>query len=115
MCIITSAHLLFAAPALAALKWEPTLVQNALDESNPFKGPPRPELDDAWNKLLAPTAMKVPKEDLDRINQTSVPLLDGSGYMVTLGRSVPPLRFVSEHDELNSLDVYHQLHCLVCS
>ena len=81
-------------PAWEAIKWEPRLFESQIEPSNPFKGLPRPELDEAWNKLLDPTAIRVSKEDLDKINRTSVPLLDGSGYMA-------------------SLDVYHQLHCLV--
>ena len=36
----------------------------------------------------------VSKSDLEKINRTSIELLDGSGYMVTL-------------------DVFHELHCLV--
>ncbi|PHH63511.1 hypothetical protein CDD81_5792 [Ophiocordyceps australis] len=80
-------------PAWEAIEWEPRLFHNQIERSNPFKGPPRPELDEAWNKLLGPTAVKVSKETLDKINRTSVPLLDGSGYMA-------------------ALDVYHQLHCL---
>lgn len=81
-------------PAWEAIKWEPRLFESQIEASNSFKGPPRPELDEAWNKLLGPTSIRVNKETLDRINRTSVPLLDGSGYMA-------------------GLDVYHQLHCLV--
>ncbi|KAI1128411.1 hypothetical protein F5Y10DRAFT_292062 [Nemania abortiva] len=87
-------NMLITGPALEALKWESRVFEGELDASSPFKGPPRPELDDAWNNLLGPTAIRVDKEALDRINRTSVPLRDGSGYMATL-------------------DVYHQLHCLV--
>lgn len=73
------------------------MFENQLEVSNPFKGPPRPELEEAWHKLLNPAAaVRVEKEVLDRINRTSVALQDGSGYMV-------------------GLDVYHQLHCLVRS
>ncbi|KAJ1715748.1 hypothetical protein NYO67_2047 [Aspergillus flavus] len=81
-------------PASEALKWEVRTFQNQLETSNPYKGPPRPELEEAWHNLLHPSAaIRVSKEALDRINRTSVQLLDGSGYMV-------------------ALDVYHQLHCL---
>lgn len=69
-------------------------MEDQLETANPFKGEPSPEMDDAWNKLLGPTAVRVGKEVLDKINRSSVALTDGSGYMVTL-------------------DVYHQLHCLV--
>ncbi|OAQ76521.1 hypothetical protein VFPBJ_08881 [Purpureocillium lilacinum] len=85
--------LLAYSPAWEAIKWEPRLFESQIEASNSFKGPPRPELDEAWNKLLGPTSIRVSKETLDRINRTSVPLLDGSGYMA-------------------GLDVYHQLHCL---
>ncbi|PHH93029.1 hypothetical protein CDD83_2139 [Cordyceps sp. RAO-2017] len=80
-------------PAWEALKWEPRILQNEIEIKNPFKGLPRPEMDEAWNKLLGPTAIRVSKEDLEKINRTSVALEDGSGYM-------------------GGLDVYHQLHCL---
>ncbi|KAF2010396.1 hypothetical protein BU24DRAFT_454773 [Aaosphaeria arxii CBS 175.79] len=80
-------------PANAALKFESRTVHGELDDNNPYKGPPSPELDAAWHDLLAPTAIRASKEDMDRMNRTSIPLEDGSGYFVTL-------------------DVYHQLHCL---
>ncbi|QPH12467.1 hypothetical protein C2857_004664 [Epichloe festucae Fl1] len=80
-------------PALEALRWEPRLLENALEATSPFKGPPRSELDEAWDKLLGPSSVRVSKATLERINRTSVPLRDGSGYMA-------------------GLDVYHQLHCL---
>ncbi|PMD17890.1 hypothetical protein NA56DRAFT_577983, partial [Hyaloscypha hepaticicola] len=80
-------------PALPAVEWELHTFENSLETANPYKGPPSPELDHAWNKLLAPSAIRISKEDLDRINRTSVALLDGSGYFGTL-------------------DVHHQLHCL---
>ncbi|RDA90672.1 hypothetical protein CP533_4675 [Ophiocordyceps camponoti-saundersi (nom. inval.)] len=76
-------------PAWEALKWEPRVLENEIEIKNPFKGLPRPEMDEAWNKLLGPTAIRVSKEDLQKINRTSVPLQDGSGYMA-------------------GLDVYHQ-------
>ena len=37
--------------------------------------------------------IRVQKSDLDKINRTSIPLADGSGYLA-------------------SLDVFHQLHCV---
>ncbi|KAI1831337.1 hypothetical protein DTO013E5_6428 [Penicillium roqueforti] len=86
---------LTVSPAREALKWEPRTFENQLEISNPFKGPPRPESEEGWHKLLnLAAAIRVDKEVLDRINRTSVALQDGLGYMV-------------------GLDVYHQLHCLV--
>lgn len=71
---------------MAAVKWEFRTFENSLETANPYKGPPSSELDDAWNRLLAPSAVRVSKEDLDRINRTSIPLKDGSGYFGTLGK-----------------------------
>jgi hypothetical protein len=33
-------------------QWNRVTLNTPLDDVNPFKGRPRPELDDAWNKLL---------------------------------------------------------------
>lgn len=63
-------------------------------DPNPFRGPPRPELDEAWDELTQYTSIKVTAEDLGRINRTSVQLADGSGMY------------------FSGLNVHHQLHCL---
>lgn len=79
-------------PSRAGLQWEerkfPT---NIVD--NPFAGPPRQELDDAWHHLLQNDNIRVPKDYLDARNLTSVYTKDGS-------------------DAIASLSVYHSLHCL---
>jgi hypothetical protein len=67
----------------------------AVLHQNVFKGLPRPELDKAWQELLAPANIQVSAEILAKANKTSIALEDGSGYYAIL-------------------DVYHQLHCLVC-
>lgn len=77
-----------------------------------FSSPPSLEVDAAWHELLTcmclalqtlnaePTTdsladnnLVVSAEDLTRLDRTSVPLVDGSGYLA-------------------SLSVFHQLHCL---
>lgn len=63
-------------------------------DPNPFRGPPRPELDEAWDKLTQYTSIRVTAEDLRRINRTTVQLSDGSGMY------------------FSGLNVHHQLHCL---
>lgn len=63
-------------------------------DPNPFRGPPRPELDAAWNELVQFSNIRVTAEDLRRINRTSVQLSDGSGMY------------------WSGLNVHHQLHCL---
>ena len=61
---------------------------------SPFAGPPSPEIDAAWNNLLAPMHMRVSTEELRRDNQDSVPLPEGGGYLGWMG-------------------VFHELHCIV--
>lgn len=39
-------------PARDAVEYERVLLDNNLDEVNPFKGNPRPELDEAWGSIL---------------------------------------------------------------
>lgn len=66
-------------------------------ERSRYSKPPSPEVDAAWNEITAPPGkvgfVKVQKRDLDKMNLTSIPFADGSGYLATI-------------------DVFHQLHCL---
>jgi hypothetical protein len=89
--------LTLAAPAKEAIKWELRTFENSLETANPYKGEPRKELDEAWNKLLDPSAIRVSKDDLNKINRTSVPILDGSGYMATLGLSLANFAFCNSY------------------
>ncbi|RYO87812.1 hypothetical protein DL764_008806 [Monosporascus ibericus] len=79
-------------PDREGLLWEerrfPT---NIVD--NPFTGDPRPQLDEAWHRLLLNDNIRVPKDYLDELNLTSIYTKDGSEGIV-------------------SLSVYHSLHCL---
>ncbi|KAK7186853.1 uncharacterized protein CC84DRAFT_1092207 [Paraphaeosphaeria sporulosa] len=81
-------------PAREAIKWEKTSFQNPLGQDNPYKGHPRPELDQAWHDLLENSNIRVSEEELKKINRTSIKLTDGSG------------------DYMAGLNVHHHLHCL---
>jgi hypothetical protein len=84
-------------PARAAHDYERVTFDGFFTSKNPYKGEWRPELDDAWGTLLENSNIVVSKDDLDRINKTSVEVPDGSGYLATL-------------------DVYHQVgRHYVCS
>lgn len=67
---------------------------NEIMDTNVFRGPPRPELDAAWDDLVKYSNIRVTAEDLRKINKTSVQLSDGSGLY------------------WSGLNVHHQLHCL---
>lgn len=60
---------------------------------SPFAGPPSPEIDAAWDELLAPMHMRVSLWELRRDNQDSVKLPEGGGYLGWMG-------------------VFHELHCI---
>lgn len=62
--------------------------------TTPYAGPPSPELDMAWDTLLAPMHIAVSKAELERDNQESVALPESGGYLGWLG-------------------VFHELHCIV--
>ncbi|KAF8864295.1 hypothetical protein BDZ45DRAFT_737301 [Acephala macrosclerotiorum] len=85
---------LIHSPANEALKPEKILFDDDIAKWNPYRGEPRPEMDEAWHELLKYSNIRVSAEDLKAIDRTSVRLSDGSGM------------YMSE------LNVYHQLHCL---
>lgn len=62
--------------------------------ATPYAGPPSPEIDSAWDALLAPMHIAVSKVELERDNQESVALPESGGYLGWLG-------------------VFHELHCIV--
>ncbi len=62
---------------------------------SPFAGIPSPEVDAAWDNLLAPMHMRISLQELQRDNQQSVQLPEGGGYLGWMG-------------------VFHELHCIVC-
>ena len=40
------------APAREVVRYEKKYINNDVNATNPYKGPPRPELDDAWHDLF---------------------------------------------------------------
>ncbi|KAI1203434.1 hypothetical protein F5X97DRAFT_340617 [Nemania serpens] len=60
-----------------------------------FTGPPRPELEEAWDSLMKNSEVRVSKEELGgfKNDDSIVELSDGSGYYVTIS-------------------AYHGLHCV---
>ncbi|KAI0011123.1 hypothetical protein F4779DRAFT_256094 [Xylariaceae sp. FL0662B] len=79
-------------PAREGLLWEKRRFTTSM-VNNPFAGDPRPELDEAWHRLLRNDNIRVPKDYLDELNLTTVYTKDGS-------------------EGIASLSVYHSLHCL---
>jgi hypothetical protein len=64
---------------------------------SPFAGGPSEKVDDAWRDLMSSISVRVSQEELDHNgnHQESVSLPEGGGNLVWL-------------------NVFHQLHCLVC-
>lgn len=82
------------APALEAVRYERIAFNGDLKEPNRYRGPPSPELDEAWHQLMEYSNIRINKETLDLLNRSSIKLADGSGYF-------------------GALNVHHHLHCLV--
>lgn len=82
------------APVRDSIVKEKKTIDVSVLHGNPLKGPPSPELDEAWSQLLMNANIRVSAEDLEKAGVESIPLNDGSGKYYAI------------------LDVYHQLHCL---
>uniref|UniRef100_A0A093UTV9 Uncharacterized protein n=1 Tax=Talaromyces marneffei PM1 TaxID=1077442 RepID=A0A093UTV9_TALMA len=77
-----------------SIRWRKQLIDSTVYKESPYSGNPSPEIDHAWNQLTSGFNLRVSREILDRINRTSIPLTDGSGYIA-------------------GWDTTHQLHCLL--
>ena len=106
------------APLNEALISEKKMVRATFRSQNPFKGKPSPELDHAWHELFVYSNVRVSAGDLQKINRTSVPIGDGAGYYAIPGEHrivyPGPSSYLVWADTTEWVDVYHQLHCLVC-
>ncbi|KAF9892560.1 hypothetical protein FE257_001669 [Aspergillus nanangensis] len=80
-------------PAREAAVYEKVISRGGMYQENAYKGPPSPERDAVWNKLLEPIDIRVSKDTLEQLNITGLELNDHSGYY-------------------GGLNVYHHLHCL---
>ncbi|KAI1745247.1 hypothetical protein F4680DRAFT_97442 [Xylaria scruposa] len=89
-------------PANEAIEYEIIEPNNTFAHKSPYRGPPNPELETAWDELWLHGGIRFPEEKLPTINRT-----------VNLGnnRTLKPW-----HDGKGGfhaqLEVYHQLHCL---
>ncbi|KAI1188576.1 hypothetical protein F5B17DRAFT_451587 [Nemania serpens] len=89
-------------PANEAIEYEIVEPQNPFAHPSPYRGPPTPELEEAWDALWFFGAFRFPEDKLPQINRT-----------VDLGnnRTLKPW-----HDGKGGyhgqLEVYHQIHCL---
>ncbi|KAI1325442.1 hypothetical protein F5Y16DRAFT_401443 [Xylariaceae sp. FL0255] len=99
------------------------VIQNVNDGPNAFTGRPRPELDEAWSSLLRSTTIRVSEAELQSVNESSIPLLDGSGYVGYLEvhhllhcvKRIYQMEYPEYYSELfqsGSLSMHHKFHCL---
>ncbi|TAQ89788.1 hypothetical protein B7494_g1865 [Chlorociboria aeruginascens] len=57
-----------------ALKYEKVLYDGRLETINPYRGDPRPELDQAWRDLLQNNNIRISKDELKKMNRSSIEL-----------------------------------------
>ncbi|KAI0187900.1 hypothetical protein EV127DRAFT_435571 [Xylaria flabelliformis] len=79
-------------PAQGAVVFESRPV-DGLAEGSIYAGYPNSESDAAWNALMEGINLKILPEEMSQLDQGSLELKDGTGYLGTLG-------------------VYHELHCI---
>ncbi|KAI0907414.1 hypothetical protein F4824DRAFT_391668 [Ustulina deusta] len=79
-------------PAQEAVAFENRPVDGLAEESI-YAGYPSPVSDAAWNALIEGINLKIFPEEMSKLDQTSLEMKDGTGYLATLG-------------------VYHELHCI---
>lgn len=60
---------------------------------SPWSGPPSPEIDDSWSRLLDDASIRVSDDELLHLNETSIDLQERPG-------------------KLAWLEVSHQIHCV---
>ncbi|KAF7585873.1 hypothetical protein BBP40_009948 [Aspergillus hancockii] len=71
----------------------------ALREPNNYRGPPSPEIDEAWDELVYPAGglVRLSKDQLDRINASEY----AAEYTPEMGGGY-----------IAGIEVFHQLHCV---
>lgn len=90
---------------------------------SPFTGEPRLELDQAWSNLLRSSMIKLSAEEMRRMNKTSIPLRDGSGYigylesihMLHCVKRIYQSRYPEHYPKLRGTEAFadgHWDHCL---
>ncbi|KAK8915378.1 Cyclochlorotine biosynthesis protein O [Metarhizium anisopliae] len=90
-------------PAFEAVEYYQTTFEGEFLAPSVWRGPPSPELDEAWNRISirGTGSLRIAKDDLSRLNKSAYAEItagfgDGTNDVQVL------------------LEVFHQLHCLVC-
>ena len=84
-----------------SIREAPKQFQGDFDHTSVFKGSPRPELDEAWDDISNVGVISIQESVFPLLNKSAaraatVPLAQGDAYVA-------------------SVEVFHQLHCLVCT
>ncbi|KAF2763256.1 hypothetical protein EJ05DRAFT_506871 [Pseudovirgaria hyperparasitica] len=81
-------------PLIDLAQYSPKRFDADLGAPSVYKGPPRPQLDDAWKRLVDQPMLLVNNETLQSFDPTSKPSKGVNGHYYA------------------TVEVYHQLHCL---
>ncbi|KAK4158886.1 hypothetical protein QBC43DRAFT_348319 [Cladorrhinum sp. PSN259] len=105
---LTESHLasgqLIYTPVRDSIVIEKKTIDVSALHGNPFKGPPSPELDEAWSRLLMNANVRMSAEDLDKAGVDSIPLNDGSGEYYAILDDI--------YDDVHSWTPTHVDHCI---
>ncbi|KAL2011330.1 hypothetical protein VTN00DRAFT_4048 [Thermoascus crustaceus] len=92
-----AAQLSAYSPAIEAVEYETIKLRGALHDQNPFRGPPSPAIDAAWQEILNMSEIKLDPRDMPLLKkpltQAKYPDDEGGWY-------------------IGILEVTHQLHCV---
>ncbi|KAF2678695.1 hypothetical protein K458DRAFT_422929 [Lentithecium fluviatile CBS 122367] len=80
-------------PGTAAIEYERVVLNRSIESENVFAGKRTKAMDEAWAELIKPMALKISKEELERLGETSISFRDGSGFLAEMA-------------------VFHELHCV---
>ncbi|KAL8387061.1 hypothetical protein RB595_010185 [Gaeumannomyces hyphopodioides] len=86
-------------PALEAVEYVSLDFDNAFNSTSKYRGPPTPEVEQAWHNLTFKHAVEIPEDKISALNRSEkdnlhhVPPDVGTGYVALI-------------------EVFHQLHCL---
>jgi hypothetical protein len=91
------------APAQQQVEYFNLNINNEFGAESPYRGPPTPELDAAWEELWHFGVISIPRDKLASLNRQE---------HLPDGRTLAKVNGSTDHFQAY-LEVFHQLHCLV--
>ncbi|TAQ84947.1 hypothetical protein B7494_g6731 [Chlorociboria aeruginascens] len=104
-------------PSWDSMEFERSKWNLSLGDISPYTAPPGPEVDALWSEITAHEkvgAILVQKDDLDRVNKTSIKLSDGSGYIAVVDDYLRRIIYNDTYGMSREEDPVHDAHIPHC-